>query len=284
MAARSADPLAGVVLLTAGGGRLVFVPSRVREFGVALGGSVVVPLWVAAPLLLPLLVIAVVTESGVLWVIVWGCVGLMALAVIGLALGLMFTVSATMVRWIEFRSGGDVKQLVIARFLRSSIVAGADLRRVVVVEGLRLGRRKSLRVVLHLRGGTVECEPGFGAPVSQVGAEVLLAWLTSQFGSAGVGVEYRVKVDRNFACPGEWWSRSHLAALWHVPVGAVDELAVRHGVRSYQHATRATVMHSPARTVTVYDPDRAYEVAEELRGKRTMAPEAGVAQEEDPRP
>ncbi|MFE2516686.1 hypothetical protein [Streptomyces mirabilis] len=283
MATRSTNPLAGVVSATAAGGRLVFVPSRVREFGVTLGGSVMVPLWMATPLLLPMLVIAVLTESGLLWAIVWVGLGLTALAVIGLALALMFTVSATMVRWIEFRPQGNAKQLVIARSLRSSIVAAADLRRIVVVEGLRLGQRKSLNVVLYTRGGTVECEPGFQAPMSQVGAEALLAWLTSQLGSAGVAVEYRAKVDRNFACPGEWWTRSHLAALWHVPVGAVDELAVRHGVRSYQHTTRAMVMHSPAKTVTVYDPDRAYEVAEELRGEHTMAPEAGAAQE-DPRP
>lgn len=242
-----------------------------------------VPLWMATPLLLPMLVIAVLTESGLLWAIVWVGLGLTALAVIGLALALMFTVSATMVRWVEFRPQGNAKELVIARSLRSSIVAAADLRRVVVVEGTRLGQRKSLTVVLHTRGGTVECEPGFQSPMSQVDAEVLLAWLTSQLGSAGVAVEYRAEVDRNFACPGEWWTRSHLAALWHVPVGAVDELAVRHGVRSYRHTPRATVMHSPAKTVTVYDPDRAYEVAEDLRGQHTTAPEAGASQEV-PRP
>ena len=242
-----------------------------------------VPLWMATPLLLPMLVIAVLTESGLLWAIVWVGLGLTALAVIGLAVALMFTVSATMVRWIEFRPQRNAKQLVIARSLRSSIVSAADLRSVVVVEGLRLGQRKSLKVVLHTRGGTVECEPGFQAPMSQVGAEALLAWLTSQLGSAGVAVEYRATVDRNFACPEEWWTRSHLAALWHVPVGAVDELAVRHDVRSYQYTPRAMAMHSPAKTVTVYDPGRAYEVAEDLRGQHTMAPEAGAAQE-DPRP
>ncbi|MFD6183139.1 hypothetical protein [Streptomyces goshikiensis] len=283
MATRSTNPLAGVVSATAAGDRLVFVPSRVREFGVTLGGSVMVPLWIAAPLLLPMLVIAVLTESGLLWAIVWVGLGLTALAVIGLALALMFTVSATMVRWIEFRPQENAKQLVIARSLRSSIVAAADLQRVVVVEGLKLGQRKSLKVVLHTGGGTVECEPGFQAPMSQVDTEALRAWLTSQLGSAGVAVEYRAKVDRNFACPEEWWTRSHLAALWHVPVGAVDELAVRHGVRSYHYTPRAMALYSPATTVTVYDPDRAYEVAEELRREHTTAPEAGPAQE-DPRP
>ncbi|MFE6335869.1 hypothetical protein ACFVOK_22095 [Streptomyces sp. NPDC057798] len=283
MATRSTNPLAGVVSATAAGGRLVFVPSRVREFGVTLGGSVVVPLWVAAPLLLPMLVIAVLTESGVVWAILWVSLGLTVLAVIGLALALTFTVAATMVRWIEFRPQGNAKQLVVVRLLRSSIVAAADLRSVVVVERLRLGQRKSLKVVLHTRGGTVECEPGFHAPMSQVGAGALLAWLTGQLGSAGVAVEYRATVDRNFVCPDEWWTRSHLAALWHVPVGAVDELVVRHGVRCYQYTPPAMAMHSPAKTVTVYDPDGAYEVAELLRGQDIVATETGAAQE-DPHP
>ncbi|MDQ0688658.1 hypothetical protein QFZ56_007621 [Streptomyces achromogenes] len=283
MVTRSTNPLAGVVSATAAGGRLVFVPSRVREFGVTLGGSVMVPLWVATPLLLPMLVIALLTESGLLWAIVWAGLGLTALAVIGLALALTFTVSATMVRWIEFRPQGNAKQLVIARSLRSSTVAAADLRRIVVVEELRLGQRKSLQVVLHTRGGTVQCGPGFQAPMSRIGAEALLAWLTSQLGSADVAVEYLAKVDRYFACPEEWWTRSHLAALWHVPVGAVDELAVRHGVRSYQYTPRAMALYSPAKTVTVYNPDRAYEVAEELRGETNTTPEADAPQE-DPRP
>ncbi|MER6290344.1 hypothetical protein [Streptomyces sviceus] len=274
MATRSTNPLAGVVSATAAGGRLVFVPSRIREFGVTLGGIAMVPLWVATPLLLPMLVIAALTESGLLWAIVWVGLGLTALAVIGLALALMFTVSATMVRWIEFRPQGNAKQLVIARSLRSSIVAAADLQRIVVVEGLRLGQRKSIQVVLHTRGGTVQCEPGFQAPMSQVDAEALRAWLTSQLGSAGAAVEYLAKVDRNFACPEEWWTPSHLAAQWHVPVGVVDELAVRHGVRSYQYTPRAMALYSPAESVTVYDPDRAYEVAEELRGENETTPEA----------
>ncbi|MFE3032362.1 hypothetical protein ACFXKY_11985 [Streptomyces canus] len=280
MATRSTNPLAGVVsatataTATAAGGRLVFVPSRVREFGATLGGSVLVPVWVAAPLLLPMLVITLVTESALLWAIVWVGLGLTALAVIGLALALMVTVSATMVRWIEFRPEGNAKHLVIARSLRSSVVAAADLQRVVVVEGLRLGQRKSIQVVLHTRGGPVQCEPGFQAPMSHVDAEALLAWLTTELGSAGVAVEYLAKVDRNFVCPDEWWTPSHLAAQWDVPVGAVDELAVRHGVRSYQYTPRAMALHSPAETVTVYDPGQAYEVAEELRGENNTTPEA----------
>ncbi|MDH6126458.1 hypothetical protein P3T39_003415 [Kitasatospora sp. GP82] len=71
MAMRSSDPLAGVVSAAAAGVRLVFVPRRVLELGVGLGGSVMVPLWIAAPLLLPALAVAALTGYGLLWGIFW---------------------------------------------------------------------------------------------------------------------------------------------------------------------------------------------------------------------
>ncbi|WP_340373831.1 hypothetical protein U5640_00630 [Streptomyces sp. SS7] len=245
------------------------MPSRLREIGVALGASVVVPLWIAAPLLLVALLVAVLTESAQAWAIVWVVLGLTVLAVVGLTLALLVTTSTAMVRWIEFRPHGDATQIVVARFLRSSTVAMADLQRVVVVERLRLGRRKSIRVVLHTRGGTVDCEPGFHAPLSRVGTGALLDWLTGQLGSARAMVEHRTEVDRNFLCPDEWWTPSDLSALWHVPVSAVDELAVRHGIRSYHYTPRGAATYGDT-TKTVYDPARAHEVAEELHEARAV--------------
>ncbi|MEV6549809.1 hypothetical protein AB0M57_14035 [Streptomyces sp. NPDC051597] len=283
MAIRNTDPLAGVVSATAEGGRLVFVPSRIREFSVAIGGSVLVPLWIASPLLLPALVIAVLTESGLVWAMLWVGLGLTALAIIGLALGLILTVSTTMVRWVEFRPQGNAKQLVIASLLRSSTASVAELQRVVIVERLRLGQRKSLKVVLHTRAGMKECEAGFQAPISRVAPKALLDWLTSQLGSTHVAVEYQTEVDRNFVCPDEWWTPSSLAALWQVPVGSVDALAVSHGVRSYQYTPRAAAMYSPDKTITVYDPARAHEVAEKLLKKRTRRLKSGGSKEV-PRP
>ena len=279
MANRKANPLAGVVSATATGERLVFVPSRVRESGVALGASVVVPLWIATPLLLVTLVVAALTRSGAVWAIVWVVLGLTVLAVIGLALALLVTVSTTMVRWIEFRPQGKTTQLVIARFLRSSTVAVADLQRVVVVERLRLGERKSLAVMLETREGTVKCEPAFRAPLSQADTGALVDWLTGQLGPAQAAVDYRKEVDRNFLCPDEWWTQSDLAALWHVPADAVDELAAHHGVRSHRYTPRAFAMYSPARTMTVYDPARAHEVAEEVREEHVGDPEADGTRE-----
>ncbi|MFE1826648.1 hypothetical protein [Streptomyces yangpuensis] len=272
MATGDPEPPAGVVSETAAGARLVFVPSRVRAVGFALGSSVLVPLWIAAPLLLAFLVVAVLTDSGVVWFLVRVVAGLAVLAVVGLVLASMWMVATTTVRWIEFRPRENPTQAVIARFMRSENVAVADLERVVIVERFRLGQRKSIKVVLHRGPGwEIDCEPAFHAPLSLVDTQVLLDWLAGRLGSARTAVEYRKVTDRNFSRPAEWWTQSDLAALWRVPVGAVDELAERHGVRRYAYTPRA----APAYTLTVYDPGRAYEVAEELRGKRTRNPEPG---------
>lgn len=274
MATRDPDPPTGVVSATAAGARLVFVPSRLRELGVALGSSVLIPLWIAAPLLLAFLVVVLLTQSAVAWALFWIVLGLTVLAVVGLIVGLMWVVPATMVRWIEFRPHDSATHLVIARFLRSSTVAAADLERIVVVERFRLGQRKSIKVVLHTgRGGEIACEPAFRAPVCLADTEGLLAWLTSRLGSDRAVVEYQKEIDQNFCCPDEWWTPSALAALWQVPVSAVDELADRHGIRNYRYTPRGAARD----TVTVYHPGRAHEVAEQLRGERSLRPEAGSA-------
>lgn len=257
----------------------MFVPRRVREVGVAIVGSVVVPLWIAAPLLLPILAVAALTDSGLVWAIAWAGLGLTALVMTGLALALVFETLTTTVRWIEFRPHGSTQQLVIARFLRSSTVAAADLQRVILVERFKAGQRKSLEVVLHARGGTVKCEAGIQAPMFQVSAEALVDWLTSQLSSARIALEHRTEIDRSFVCPDEWYTQAGLAALWQVPASAVDELVVRHGIRTYQYTPRAAAMFSPDTTTTVFDPAGAHDLAEELRKKRTMNPQADGTQE-----
>ncbi|WP_158717810.1 hypothetical protein [Streptomyces sp. NRRL F-2664] len=268
MATRDPDPLAGVVSRTAAGERLVFLPSRLRESGVALGSSVLVPLCIAAPLLLAFLFVAVLTESAVAWALVRVVLGLAVLAVVGLAVGSLWVVAATQIRWIEFRPHEDTTRLVIAHFLRSSAIAVADLERVAVVERFRLGRRTSIKVVLQRRGGTLDCEPALRAPLSLVDRELLLDWLTGRLGPSRVGVEYRKEIDRTSPPPSEWWTQSDLAALWQVPAAAVDDIADRHAVRRHSYTPRA----ASTSTATVYDPTRAHEVADELRRARTLRP------------
>ncbi|MET9503676.1 hypothetical protein ABZY42_18450 [Streptomyces sp. NPDC006622] len=268
METRRPGPLAEVVAPVTAGWRLVFVPSRARELAVALGGSVLVPPMIAAPLLLAALVAAVVSGNSFLWGGFWVLLVLTVVAVILLAAAMMYVAVSMTVRWVEFRPLGTPAQVVIARFLRSSTMAMDDLRRVVVIERLSLGQRQSIKVVLHTGSETVECEPATSAPLSRVDAQALTGWLTEQLGGVKVAVERQTEVKRDFLRPDEWWTPSRTAELWRVPVGEVDAIAARRGVETYGYTPRAAAMYSPGTSVTVYDPGRAYEVAEELRAER----------------
>ncbi|MER5462118.1 hypothetical protein ABT010_15775 [Streptomyces sp. NPDC002668] len=252
----------------AAGWRLVFVPSRIRELAVLIGGGVMAPPMIASPLLLAALVAALFSGSPFFWGVLWILLGLTGVAVIVLVVGGMCAAASTMVRWVEFRPEGLPDQVVIARFARSSTMAMAELQRVVVFERLRLGRRKSIKVLLHTRGGTVECKPATLSPLARVDTQRLIDRLTEQLGPAGVVVEGRTESERNFLCPDEWWTPSRIADLWQVPSSAVDGIAAQHGVRGYAYTPRAGAMCSPDRAVTVYDPGRAYEVAEDVRAEQ----------------
>jgi hypothetical protein len=244
------------------------VRSRARELAASLGGSIVVPPVVAAPLLLAALVPAVISGNSFFWGCFWVLLALTVVAVIVLAVAMMYVTVSMTVRWVELRPLGTPAQVVIARFLRSSTMAMADLQRVVVIERLSLGQRQSIKVVLHTGSDTVECEPTTFAPLSRVDAQALTGWLTEQLGQVQVPVERQTEVKRDFLRPDEWWTRSHTAELWRVPVGEVDGIAAQRGVEIYQYTPRAAAMHSPGTTVTVYDPGRAYDVGEELRAER----------------
>ncbi|MFI0990464.1 hypothetical protein [Streptomyces exfoliatus] len=185
-----------------------------------------------------------------------------------LTVAMMYVTVSLKVRWVELRPLRNPSQVVIARFLRSSTMAMADLQRVVVIERLSLGQRQSIKVVLHTGSETVECEPATSAPLSRVDAQALTGWLTEQLGQVQVPVERQTEVKRDFLRPDAWWTRSHTAELWRVPVGEVDGMAAQRGVESYRYTPRAGAMSSPGTSVTVYDPGRAYDVAEELRAER----------------
>nr|WSX54031.1 hypothetical protein OG409_36995 [Streptomyces sp. NBC_00974] len=236
------------------GWRLMFVRSRGRELATALGGSIMVPPKVAAPLLLAALVPAVVWGNALIWGIFWVLLTLTVVAVVVLAAAMLFATVSLTVRWVELRPLGTPAQFVVARFLRSSTTAMADLRRVVVIERLRLGQRRSIKVVFHTRSETVECEPAPFAPLFRVDAQELTGWLTEQLGQAQVPVERQTEVQRDFLRPDEWWPQSHTAELWRVPVGEVDNIAAQRGVEIYRYTPRTSAMYSPGTSVTVYDP------------------------------
>lgn len=63
METRRPGSLVEVVLPVTVGWRLLFAPSRARELAAALGGSIMVPPVVAAPLLLAALVAAVISGN-----------------------------------------------------------------------------------------------------------------------------------------------------------------------------------------------------------------------------
>ncbi|MEV8533222.1 hypothetical protein [Streptomyces sp. NPDC051211] len=121
---------------------------------------------------------------------------------------------------------------------------------------------------MHTGSETLECEPARSTPLSRVDAQALTGWLAEQLGQFQVAVERQTEVERDFLRPDEWWTRSHTAELWRVPVGEVDGIAAQRGVESHRYTARADAMSSPGTSVTVYDPGRAYDVAEELRAER----------------
>lgn len=173
-----------------------------------------VPLVVAAPLLLAALVPAVIWGNSFLWGSFWGLLALTVAAAIVLAMTMMYVTVSLTVRWVELRPLGTPAQVVIARFLRSSTMAMADLQRAVVIERLSPGQRRSIKVVLHTPSETVECEPATSAPLSRADAQALTDWLTEQLGQVQVAVERQTEVKQDFLCPDEWWTRSHTAELW----------------------------------------------------------------------
>ncbi|WP_411104948.1 hypothetical protein [Streptomyces sp. cmx-4-9] len=244
------------------------MPSRARELAFAFGGSIMVPPMVAAPFLVAALVAAAVSGNSFFWGSFWVLLALTVFAVLLLLVAMVFVTVSTTVRWVEFRPLGSPARIVIAHFLRSSSLAMADLQRVVVIERLSLGQRKSIKVVLHTRSETVQCDPATSAPLARVDAQALTDWLTEQVAPFQVSVERQTEVKRDFLRPDEWWSPSHTAEVWQVPVGEVDGIAARRGVKRHGYTPRAAAMYSPGTTITVYDPGRAYEVAEELRAER----------------
>lgn len=124
--------------------------------GSATIGVLIVPFACALPLTLSVLCpIGLFVGSAAVWRI--GLVILVLLAIIGVVLGVLAGyLASSEVRWLEFSPGAAPTHVVAARLRRSSTIAVADLRR-VVVERVKLLERTGIDVVLHTADGKVVC-------------------------------------------------------------------------------------------------------------------------------
>jgi hypothetical protein len=175
-------------------------------------------------------------------------------------------------RRLELRMDPPPAQVAVVsgwRGRRSEVVAVADLSSIAVNGRTKLGHRSGLDIVLRLHSGKeITCEADIYS-VGRVTAKAIADWLEEQLGQAAVTVWWEDQADREFQCPEQWWPRAKLASLWDVPEGRVSAIAAQRNVRSYTYTPREFAMYSMNKTVTVYDPGRAYEVAKEFHSERS---------------
>jgi len=247
----------------------VMAPRRTRQLMTAFCGGLLASVLVACPLAAPFLLISVVLGSSRLLLgalVAWGMI-----VVVGVVLGLRMAAqeAARLVRWVEFRLGDTPSRIVVERFARSSTIATADLREVVVVEYVRLGKQTRVEIVLDTGDANrVVCEPEFDSVTRDFDCRALATWLTELLSQAGVAVEHRTSVQRVNAVIEEWWQAQQVASIWRVPVETVPELARKWRVPSQAFTPRIGAMHRPPRLAErqVYDPDTVYTVADQIRG------------------
>src|SRR5581483_961989 len=119
----------------------------------------------------------------------------------------------------------------------------SGLRRVVVRESLRLGRRSALDVVLHPReGALVTCKANAYA-MKKISLRELASWLEGQLGPAGVAVRQETQVDREFQRPEQWWRPGKVASVWQVPVSDVARIAGQRKVPAYTCTPREFALY-----------------------------------------
>lgn len=174
--------------------------------------------------------------------------------------------------WIEFRTAATRAEVVVATGWRGrhrQVIPMAALRRVVVRETRRLGRRSALEIVLDLRNlEVVTCKANIDL-MKEISTGQLAGWLEEQLRPVGVGLRQETRTDREFQCPEQWWPAATVASAWQVPVSEVARIAFLRGVPAHSYTPRAYAMHSPNRTTTVYDPARVYDVAQECQAARS---------------
>jgi hypothetical protein len=273
MTSAPSGPLAKIVSTTPAGSRLKFLPHPSRE----LGKAVRVWLLGAAGLALPAAGLVTLIPSffgGVAnWFLFFAITaGVLFLVIFTAAMAFEVHRAWSRPRSIELRTAGTPAQVAVVGGWfgrRSQVIPVADLRGVVVAERLKLGRREALDVVLDIGGDKPVTLAADNYATRKVSAGELTTWLRDQLGPTHVTVRRETEVNKNFLCPDQWWQAGTVASMWRVPISEVNSIAGRHHVRTYTYTPREYAMYSPTKTVTVYDPGTAFEVAQELHAQRS---------------
>jgi hypothetical protein len=164
------------------------------------------------------------------------------------------------VRWIEVQPEG----VTLRRIRGIDRIAVSDLRRVVIVERIKLGRSLGGEVALEtVAGPVVRCPP---APAPRATAAELVAWFTAHLGPAGVDVGHETVAERAHLPIENWYTAAQVAGLWHVPVNEVAALAGRLRVRTETYSPRIGAMHGVNPERSVYEPDDVHEAAAAVAG------------------
>jgi hypothetical protein len=278
MTSELSGPLAKIVRTTPVGSRLNFLPHPSRELAPAAW------IWVRGGGALALAVSGFVTMftglliHGLNWFVLYALTAAAAFVII-FTIAMSFAVRAAWARprSVELQTAGTPPQVVVTAGWHgrgSEVIPLADVSRVVVCERLKLGRRSALNIVLHVGGDKLVTLAADSYATKQIGTKELTSWLSEQLSPAHVTVERDTEIHKEFLRPDEWWQAGTVASVWQVPAGRVPLLAAQHGVRTYVYTPREFAMYSPNKTVTVYDPGGAYEVAKELHAGRVAKSKA----------
>ncbi|SDY15433.1 hypothetical protein SAMN05421504_104687 [Amycolatopsis xylanica] len=247
-----------VTAATPTGWRLRFLPSVPRYLAANAVGGVAVPFLLAGPLVLAVTIPAVWLIFGfsALWHTLLVIGALLGIAGIGVAI-LMVKMELRAVRWVELRAETGI--LHVKRVIGTTLVPIGQVRRVEVVDRVRLGELSGFDVEFHAEQEEFSCPR-----VKGDGGGRLVDWLRDQL--PAVTVERKQVVDRVHLPKDQWAPRRHVAALWKVPVEAVPELADHLGVRDHLFQPRVGAFYgSNLQSVDLYDPDDIHEIAAQLK-------------------
>ncbi|MFD8494994.1 hypothetical protein [Amycolatopsis sp. NPDC059657] len=246
-----------VTAATSNGWRLVFLPCVPRYLAANAVGGVAVPFLLATPVVLSLVV-----------PLVWVFFGFSAFwhtaLVLGVVLGVAGIVVATVVvrielravRWVELLP--ETGTLQVKRVVGETRVPVGQVRRVTVIERVKLGKASGFDVEFHTEREKFSCPR-----VKGDGAGRLVDWLREQL--PAVAVESKQAVERTYVTSDQWWPRRQVAAMWEVPAEAVPALAGHLGVRSHLFLSRAAAVHGNLTPADLYDPDDVHEIAAQLK-------------------